>query len=172
MYVGTTQTADLLGVSPARVRCLLNQGRIKAAYKIGKIWVIPLFNGMPIITKGSRGPKAKWFKRLPAVTRIHVNRQAISQNNKREIPKPVISVKKSGNNTSAHRVKINGPCEIIYSHKKAISGGAKVWIETYFPVEIISDPFEVQGSAVAYSPLEEVLQQVSSCLFGRYLRKI
>ncbi|MDJ0733993.1 MAG: helix-turn-helix domain-containing protein [Nostocaceae cyanobacterium] len=61
MYVSTTQAANLLGVSPTRIRYLLKQGRIKGAYKVGKIWVIPLFNDMPVISKGNRGPKAKWI---------------------------------------------------------------------------------------------------------------
>ncbi|NET52523.1 MAG: helix-turn-helix domain-containing protein, partial [Merismopedia sp. SIO2A8] len=67
MFVGTAQAAELLGISTTRVRQLLKQGRIQGAYKVGRFWVIPLFDGMPVITKGSRGPKARWCRRLPLV---------------------------------------------------------------------------------------------------------
>lgn len=61
--VGTKEAAKLMGVSEARVRCLAGQGRIKDAYKIGNSWAIPLYKGMPVISKGARGPKPKWKTR-------------------------------------------------------------------------------------------------------------
>ncbi|WP_424095382.1 helix-turn-helix domain-containing protein [Moorena producens] len=63
MMISTAQAADLLGVSPTRVRYLLSKGRVKGAYKVGRTWVIPLFDGMPVVTPGTRGPKRNWSKR-------------------------------------------------------------------------------------------------------------
>ena len=69
MIVGTTQAANILNISTARLRVLLIQGRVEGAYKTGKMWLIPLFNGKPIITKGTRGPTPKWRNpRKPAKT--------------------------------------------------------------------------------------------------------
>ena len=44
MYLHTTQAASLLEISPRRLRQLLQQGRVKGAYKTGKYWLIPLFD--------------------------------------------------------------------------------------------------------------------------------
>ena len=63
MFVGTTEAANALGVKPQRVRLLLKQGRIQGAKKVGKVWIIPLYKGMPRISKGKRGPKPRWQSR-------------------------------------------------------------------------------------------------------------
>ena len=60
MYVHTTKAASLLGISPRRLRQLLQQGRVKGAYKSGKFWLIALYNGLPHITKGKRGKAGTW----------------------------------------------------------------------------------------------------------------
>ncbi|MEM7593680.1 MAG: DNA-binding protein, partial [Cyanobacteria bacterium P01_A01_bin.83] len=60
MIVGTTETAKILNISTGRLRVLLIAGRVKGAYKTGRIWLIPLFNGKPIISKGKRGPNLSW----------------------------------------------------------------------------------------------------------------
>jgi hypothetical protein len=59
--VGTTEAASLLGISTRRLVALINEKRVYGAYKIGRIWVIPLVNGLPKINKSasSRGPKPK-----------------------------------------------------------------------------------------------------------------
>ncbi len=72
MYVSTTQAAELLNISTARMRYLLAQGRVQGAYKVGRAWIIPLFKGKPIISRGRRGPKPKWGKLVPAKTIIHL----------------------------------------------------------------------------------------------------
>ncbi|NER26368.1 MAG: helix-turn-helix domain-containing protein [Symploca sp. SIO1C4] len=138
MLIGTAEAAELLGISTARVRLLLKQGRIEGAYKIGRFWVIPLFDGMPVISKGLRGPKAKWCRRRPALTLIHVNQHAIRQNKKREDHLPVISIKKGNSNIYGHEVKINGPCRIVYQPNLPKPCGARVWIETLSNVEVIN----------------------------------
>lgn len=57
MYLSVTQLASNLNVSTTRVRKLISQGRIKGAFKVGNIWVIPTVEGKPQATKGSRGPE-------------------------------------------------------------------------------------------------------------------
>ena len=42
--VSTKKAANLLGISQAR-------GRIQDAEKIGNSWIIPLFDGMPVISQ-------------------------------------------------------------------------------------------------------------------------
>ncbi len=93
MYVSTSQAAEILNISTSRMRYLIAQGRVKGAYKVGRSWIIPLFEGNPIISRGSRGPKAKWCIRNPAKTKIHINRHRIQQNLKQQDLVPVISLK-------------------------------------------------------------------------------
>jgi hypothetical protein len=138
--VGTTEAASLLGISTRRLVALLNEKRVYGAYKIGRIWVIPLVNGLPKITKSasSRGPKPKWEQvKPPAQTVIHINRHFLGQKDKDGNYLPVITVKKGGENTYCHRVHIPGPCEVVYNFEKG-KYEAKAWIETFvdtFPVD-------------------------------------
>ncbi|MEO1376360.1 MAG: helix-turn-helix domain-containing protein [Cyanobacteria bacterium J06635_10] len=138
MYVSTSQAAEILNISTSRVRYLLAQGRVKGAYKVGRTWIIPLFEGNPIISRGSRGPKAKWCRRIPAKTKIHVNRNNIKKNLDQNLEDliPVLSVKRSNSNVYGYSVKINGPCELIYRPEKPLDCGAVAWIETFSQVEV------------------------------------
>jgi len=68
-------------------------------------------------------------------TIVHVNQHNIRANSKGENRK-VLTVKTYKSNTYCNRVKfIDG--EIKYSPDKPLSCGAKVWIETNKPVEIL-----------------------------------
>ena len=81
--VGTTEAAFLLGISVSRLRVLLKENRVRDARKVGRIWVIPLSNGMPKIIDRNRGPKGKWHQRKRTTPNyIHVNRNAIASNQK------------------------------------------------------------------------------------------
>ena len=71
-----------------------------------------------------------------AKTRIHVNQHVIRTNFKTGANFPVLTIKKGKTNTYAHRVKILGDSEVVYSPNKPLSCGAKVWIETTNDVEI------------------------------------
>ncbi len=74
MIVTTKKAAEILGITGARLRVLLAEGRVEGAYKCGRMWLIPLFNGRPFISKGKRGPDPKWKNAmLPDKTIIHVN---------------------------------------------------------------------------------------------------
>ena len=68
--------------------------------------------------------------------RIHVNQHNIKHNQKHNTNKPVITVKTYKSNTYGHSVDIKGPSKVIYSPKKPLSCGAKVWVETEAEVEI------------------------------------
>lgn len=133
--VSTTEAANILKISTARMRVLLATGRVKGAYKSGTLWLMPLYNGRPHIEKRKRGPKPRWSNpKLPAKTVIHVNSHEIKSNCRENTTKPVITVKKNKQNIYGHEVEIPGGCRVVYSPDKANSGGAKVWIETLYDV--------------------------------------
>ncbi|MDJ0508160.1 MAG: hypothetical protein QNJ64_02725 [Crocosphaera sp.] len=152
MFVGTTEAAKRLGISASRLRVLLQEGRVEGAYKAGKMWLIPLYNGVPVIAKRQRGRKPQWTKKqVPAKNIIHVNRNMIHKNhdlmqenpqlvkNKADIAKldPVLSTKNYKENIYAHEIKINGPCRLVYRPDVPKCFGATVWIETLSSVEPI-----------------------------------
>jgi hypothetical protein len=70
-------------------------------------------------------------------TIIHVNQHAIRRNIKAEVKEPVLTVKTYKSNVYAHEVDIKGPSRLVYSPDKALSCGARVWLETESEVEII-----------------------------------
>jgi hypothetical protein len=163
MIVGTTEAAKILNISTARLRVLLMAGRVQGAYKTGKMWLMPLFNGKPIIKRGTRGPAPRWRNpRKPGKTIIHVNSHRIRQNQKQNLTQPVITVKKPCNslrqshsfsetapttpvvgsptnvlNLYGHEVEILGGCRVVY-RPNGSKYGAKVWIETLHDVNVIS----------------------------------
>ncbi len=135
-WISTTETAIRLGISNARVRQLLAQGRIRGAYKIGKYWMIPLFDGKPSIQKGTRGPKPRWTSaRTLAKTKIYINRAKLAENRNRETFHPVISVNLCERNLYGHEVAIDGPCRIVYQPEK--ENNPRIWIETFSQVQVI-----------------------------------
>ncbi|WP_413160160.1 DNA-binding protein [Capilliphycus salinus ALCB114379] len=138
MIVGTTEAARILKISTARLRVLLIAGRVEGAYKTGKMWLIPLFKGKPMIERGTRGPAPRWRNlRKPAKKIVHVNSHRIRQNQKHQEQLPVITVKKGNTNTYGHIVEIQGGCRVVYSPDKPLGCGARVWIETLSQVKII-----------------------------------
>ena len=138
MIVGTTQAAQILKISTARLRVLLIAGRVEGAYKIGRMWLMPLVNGKPIIKRGTRGPTPRWRNpRTPAKTIIHVNSHKIRENQKQNQQQPVITVKKHCNpsketlltmnaaarksqnvNLYGHEVEILGGCRVVYHNRR------------------------------------------------------
>lgn len=137
MIVGTTETAKILKITTGRLRILLIAGRVEGAYKTGRMWLIPLFNGKPIITKGKRGPSLRCRNpQKPAKTIIHVNTQRIKQNQKQLKKEPVITVKKGTSNQYGHEVEIPGGCRVVY-RPDSPKCGARVWIESLYEVRVI-----------------------------------
>jgi hypothetical protein len=125
---------------------------VEGAYKTGKMWIVPLYNGVPIIARRKRGPKPEWkTKRVPARSIVHINRHVIKNN--RDVMKknpdllknstdiahlaPVLSVKHLQDNIYGHEVQINGPCRITYRPDAPKSCGATVWLETLSSVDVI-----------------------------------
>ncbi|MEO1341954.1 MAG: DNA-binding protein [Cyanobacteria bacterium J06635_13] len=132
MIVGTTETAKILNISTGRLRILLIAGRVEGAYKTGRTWLIPLFNGKPIIKRGTRGLTPRWRNpQKPAKTVVHVNTQRIKQNQKGKEQQPVITVKKGNTNQYGYEVEIPGGCRIVYRPDRPMCG-AKVWIESLY----------------------------------------
>ena len=138
MIVGTTEAANILNISTARLRKLMIEGRVEGAYKTGKMWLIPLFNGKPIIKKGKRGPNPSWRNpRKPAKTIVHVNSHKIKHNQKHSSKQAVITVKRGNTNHYVNQVEILGGCRVVYCPERP-KCGATVWIETLFDIKIVS----------------------------------
>ncbi|MGB3693587.1 MAG: hypothetical protein WA999_12740 [Spirulinaceae cyanobacterium] len=137
-YITTSQAAKMLRVTQRRVLCLLQQQRIKGAYKKDFAWAIPLYCGKPKVSRGTRGPAPRWAKpRSRAVKMIQVKRQQIKSNSINNEFEAVISVKQNGHKTrQGHELKIQGPCHMIYHRDQKNSQGARLWIETYADVEL------------------------------------
>ena len=70
------------------------------------------------------------------ITRIHVNQHNIRANAK-GANLPVLTVKNYKHNIKCNRVRFDGG-EVVYSPDKPLPCGAKVWIETNQPVEVLS----------------------------------
>ncbi len=75
---------------------------------------------------------------MPAGTikRIHVNQHIIRQNKKHDAEDPVITVQWRNKSYTAKTLTIRGESTAIYSPKKPLSCGARVWVETTAAVEI------------------------------------
>ena len=137
MIVGTSEAAHILNISSNRLRVLLVEGRVEGAYKTGKFWFIPLFNGRPIIERGKRGPVPRWRNpRKPAKTIVHVNTHRIKNNQRQKKKEPVITVKKGNSNVYGYEVEIPGGCRVVYRPDRKICGGARVWIESLYKVQV------------------------------------
>ncbi|MEB3339422.1 hypothetical protein [Okeania sp.] len=139
--MGTKEASLLLGFSRKRLLDLLGEGRVEGAYKNGRFWEIPVSeNGMPVIIEGKRGPKGTWRKKKPTKPKmIHVNQSKIKGNIGKPPEKlePVLSVKDGDRNDYGYELHIKGPCYIVYRPYKPAPCGARLWINTWEPVEFI-----------------------------------
>ena len=145
MFISTRECAKQLKISIRRVQALLAKKRIQGAYKVGRYWLIPLYDGKPVVSAGRRGPASRWSQltrqlRQKNMAVIYVSRATIRENQKENTFKPVISVHRgNGNASHAHEIRINGPSMITYSEKAMCSkGGSRVWLETYHEVELFA----------------------------------
>lgn len=137
MIVTTTAAAYILKISTSRLRILLKEERVEGAYKVGKIWLIPLFDNKPLIKLGKRGPAPVWRNpRKPAKTIIHVNAHRIKQNQKQQQKQAVITVKRGNTNQYGFEVEIPGGCRVVYRPDNP-KCGARVWIESLYDVKVI-----------------------------------
>ena len=62
--------------------------------------------------------------------RIHVNQHIIRRNAKAGGADPPLTIKTYRENVRAHRVRIEGPADIVYSPDKPLPCGARLWVET------------------------------------------
>lgn len=72
-------------------------------------------------------------------TIIHINRNVIQRNEKNGTKIPVCRVEQSGKVRYGMEVIIDGPSRMIYRPDKPRPCGAKLWIETQSPVEIVGE---------------------------------
>jgi hypothetical protein len=69
---------------------------------------------------------------------IHINQHIIKSNSKTGERKPVITCKTYKDNIYGYEVDfVNG--KVMYSPDKPLSCGAKVWIETTEPVQVLTE---------------------------------
>ena len=113
---------------------------------MGNQWLIPLCDGKPIIKEGKRGPQPRWRKRCKQPRKkdlsvVKVIRQNIDTNFNHTKNKVVISVQRGRERVvQGHAIDIHGPCRMFYSHEvREDKGGARVWLETYFDVDVFVD---------------------------------
>lgn len=62
--------------------------------------------------------------------RIHVNQHVIRRNRSDGRRDPPITVRVYNGNVRAERVRIDGPCEVVYLPDSPLPCGARLWIET------------------------------------------
>lgn len=84
-------------------------------------------------------------------TIIHVNQHVIRANTKNETDEPCLTVKTYKDNRYASEAIIrdeNGKevARVVYRPHKPLSCGARCWIETQLPVDVIEAPAEVVGA--------------------------
>ena len=129
-FVGTTEAAFLLNISLSRVNVLLQQERIKGARKEGRVWKIPLKNGIPRVKECDRGLKGTWRRRrCQSTTKIHVNKPKIDHNRKHNSLEPVITIRQGSRKIYCHTAEVKGSCRIVYQPDNPLPCGAVVWIE-------------------------------------------
>lgn len=70
---------------------------------------------------------------------IHVNQHVIRANKTNGTNDPVLTIKEGRKNTYCHKVRINGPSEVVYSgnDKTLLPCGARVAVVTESEIEII-----------------------------------
>lgn len=150
MTVGTSEAACLLKICVQGVRRLLLEGRIIGAKKEGGCWQIPLFNGMPKIQEGSRGPKGTWRKRATETsTKICVNSHKIKSNKKQKKNEPVLRVQQGSKIDYCHEFEIFGRCRVIYRPNNPLGCGAQVWVEVEHDAKVMPFIFADMKEAIA-----------------------
>ncbi len=142
IYVGTKEAAFRLGISPARMRVLLKQGRIKGAKKPDRAWIIPLFNEMPVVTENKRGPKGNWQNPDRKPTYIVVNQEIIDQNSEEGTNLPPLELQRGQQQKNCHELIINGPCRLVYVPDPDDPDNLTLCIEVDPSVPVVSKTIE------------------------------
>jgi len=69
---------------------------------------------------------------------VHINQHIIKSNSKTGERKPVITCKTYKENVYGYEVEFSNG-KVVYSPDKPLSCGAKVWIETVLPINILTE---------------------------------
>jgi hypothetical protein len=70
---------------------------------------------------------------------IHINKNIIQQNSKRDTKEPVCRVQEGHSVRYCMEVHIHGPSKMVYSPDKPLSCGAKLWIETEADITLVGE---------------------------------
>lgn len=102
-------------------------GRMRTALVAGLLARVEQWRDDPVRGTG------KW---KPKITRVHVDQHAIRRNKKNGTHEPVITVKQGKTNRRGTGATISGGCKVVYQPEKPLKCGARVWLETSYPVEV------------------------------------
>jgi hypothetical protein len=95
------------------------------------------------------------------ITRIHIDRNIILANKKREEQGlqalPPLSVKIRGKTYKTFKVHGDGPFEVVYNPEKPLGCGARSWVETTGNVEFIGITHDEIKTLLAPYPREPYL---------------
>lgn len=84
---------------------------------------------------------------------IHVNRHHIAANAKDGKNRPVYTIKQGKRTIYAREVQINGPSKLVYNGNQ-LSCGARAWIETESPLQLVDQMTYSEASQIEGSVLE------------------
>ncbi|MBO1347731.1 MAG: helix-turn-helix domain-containing protein [Hormoscilla sp. GUM202] len=164
--IGVAEAAHRLGVSAARVRALLGQGRIEGARKQGRKWQIPTRGGMPKIIPGQRCPKGDWYVQQRTQNGfIHANQQVLRQNRKDAGSRPAIGVKLGKHSEYCHYVEIGGRSRLVYSPTEPTwICRARLWMEVDPSVPVAGGKFQTPGDRSKAVGVQEAAYLLGVCL--------
>ena len=155
--VGTTEAAFLLNISVSRVKVLLQQNRIEGATKEGRVWKIPLYNGIPQVQEKGSGLKGTWRKkRCEKSTVVHVHKPQIDRNRKDKTNQPVITIRQGSRKTYCHMAEIKGSCRVVYQPDNPLSCGAVVWIEVVADTVVIPQLLKPKQIAIGETKIKAI----------------
>jgi hypothetical protein len=75
----------------------------------------------------------------PRRTIVHVNQHVIRRNTKTGEREPVFTVKQGRSNRYAAEVLFSGPARLVYRPDAPLACGARAWVETWAPVELLGE---------------------------------
>lgn len=70
---------------------------------------------------------------------VHINRNIIQHNSKHSTDYPVCRVEADGEVVYAAEVHFHGPSKMVYSPENPRPCGAKLWLETEEPLDVVDE---------------------------------
>jgi hypothetical protein len=71
-------------------------------------------------------------------TIIHVDQHVIKRNRKHGTNEPPLTLRTYKGTRKAHEIVVKGEVKFVHSPHKPLSCGARVWVETQSPVEVVA----------------------------------